>query len=110
MNPRGERLHELEIRPIIDDFDMNTVPFIPKNRIYIFNTSETDLDKYQVDVFDFKLNHKRTVLLNQDIRRLLTNQVEICMETTKSLKFYDLDLNFKYILSISIEYILVILE
>lgn len=92
---QGRKLHELNYRPIDENHDTNTVPYVAKNRIYIFSSHETDLNAYHVDVFNFRLELERTVSLSKDIRHLIKSTNELCVQTTTNLRFYDLDLNFK---------------
>lgn len=95
VDARGNKLHELDYRPIGEDHDMTTVPFVAKNRIYILYSVNPNCDTYQVDIFNFSLELQSTVSLSKDIRHLTKSHQEICVQTTINLRFYDLDLNFK---------------
>lgn len=95
IDAHGRQIHELNYRPIGDEYQTNTMPYVAKNRIFIFYSLENDEENYQVDVFNFNLQLLRTVSLNKDIRHLIKSPDELCIQTTTNLRFFDLDLNFK---------------
>lgn len=96
LNGHGTKLYELDYFDRMNEEDVsNRVTFFAKNRIYIFNTMDTNLDMYQVEIFNFKLELLKTVQLCKDVRHLVKNNYELCIQTTKQLRFYDFDLEFK---------------
>lgn len=94
VDSNGHILHEFTCETAYDE--LNNILFIGQQRIYLFS-STNERDNYTLNIFDFRLQSLvEPLVIRKNIQKLVHNDGDICVQTLISLKFYDLDMNFKH--------------